>query len=559
MTIWANRRNRLNVGLILAAILTVGLLAACGESEPEAPVIAPTAAPAPSISPEPVAQATPDVAGTEPEEPVEPDEAVIVTFEHPDLGTILTDGAGHTLYLFTLDKQNESTCNSLCAETWVPLSSLGEPSSEQGARVRAITRDDGSLQVAYNGWPLYRLVADKETGDAFGQNVGDAWFVVSPAGGPIQNNALVMTSKTATLGTHLIEGSGRTVYLFTMDERGKSNCNSGCSTAWPPLLTLGDPADDEGAVGRLLDSTTRDDGSTQVTYNGWPLYYFAADTRPGDANGQNVADNWFVVSTAGGPIQDNAAVKTFDHPDLGAILTDTSGRTIYLFADDEKSKSNCTEGCATAWPPLLTLGDPTGNEWILPDLLRTTNRPDGSTQVTYNGWPLYYFGPEQKPGDTNGQNVADVWFVVSPAGVAITPTNVEAPVAVASTPTSVRVKPDNVQEIAVIQNYRASEFFPSTVIAVKDQPLFLYMTRLHKEHVNMFTIEPFLRDTEFFPPGTMQFLELNLDQAGEFQMRNVGHLFQGAFIVVETPEDAKALVAEMGVQEFSIIHDLGNL
>ena len=67
------------------------------------------------------------MAATEPEEPVEPGETVILTFEHPDLGTILTDGAGHTLYLFTLDKQNESTCNSLRAErgslcqVWVSL------------------------------------------------------------------------------------------------------------------------------------------------------------------------------------------------------------------------------------------------------------------------------------------------------------------------------------------------------------------------------------------------------------------------------------------------------
>ena len=314
-----------------------------------------------------------------------PVEVAISAFEHPELGTILTDGRGGALYLFTMDTRSNSNCSSGCVETWPPLVTLGEPAAGEGVdgiRLLSITREDGSLQVTYNGWPLYRFSGDEKPSDAKGQNVNNTWFVVSTAGGPIQNNAIVKTSEHPALGTILIEGSGRTVYLFAVDERNKSSCKGGCATAWPPLLTVGDPTGDEGVVSGLLGTTTRDDGSTQVTYNGWPLYYFAPDKKPGDTRGQNIGDIWFVVSTAGGPIQNNAVVKTSEHPVLGTILTEESGRTIYLFTEDENNKSNCTGDCATAWPPLLTVGSPAGDEGVVSGLLGTTTRDDGSTQVT---------------------------------------------------------------------------------------------------------------------------------------------------------------------------------
>ena len=128
-----------------------------------------------------------------------------------------------------------------------------------------------------------------------------------------------------------------------------------------PLLTVRDASAGEGVTIDALGSITRDDGSNQVTYNGWPLYYFAGDETPGDAEGQNSGGVWFVVSVYGGPTQDNATVTTSEHPQLGTILTDASGRTLYLFTVDERDKSNCLGGCALAWPPLLTVGDPTAD------------------------------------------------------------------------------------------------------------------------------------------------------------------------------------------------------
>jgi len=101
------------------------------------------------------------------------------------------------------------------------------------------------------------------------------------------------------LGTFLVDGDGRTLYLFTIDEPGVSNCDEACLQAWPPLLTAGDPTAAGSADATLLGTLTRADGTLQVTYAGWPLYLFAADATPGDVNGQGVNDVWFVVAPDG--------------------------------------------------------------------------------------------------------------------------------------------------------------------------------------------------------------------------------------------------------------------
>ena len=114
----------------------------------------------------------------------------------------------------------------------------------------------------------------------------------------------------------------------------------------------------------------------------------------------------------------------------------------------------------------------------------------------------------------------------------------------------------NVQKIAIIEDYAASRFFPDRIVVIENVPLQLYVTRLHKEHVNRFTIEPFLASRAFFPPGTMGVEEFTPDQAGEFKMHNVGHGYRGDFLVAHTVDEARIRIAEGGVQEFSLIHDL---
>ena len=102
---------------------------------------------------------------------------------------------------------------------------------------------------------------------------------------------------------------------------------------------------------------------------------------------------------------------------LGEILTDQDGNTLYLFVPDAQGPSVCNDGCAAAWPPLV--GGVVAGDGVDVSLLGTATRDDGSEQVTYNGWPLYYYVDDAEPGDTNGQGVNDVWFVLSATGDAI--------------------------------------------------------------------------------------------------------------------------------------------
>ena len=329
-----------------------------------ATIILPTAIPSPSL-----------------ETPAPPTGTVTVqAAEHADLGTILVDQSGRTLYLFTEDERNQSSCVNQCAEAWPPL--LSETDASAGEAVTSgalglITRADGTSQVTYNDWPLYYFAGDASAGDAAGQSNGDVWFVVSVYGGPKQNNAAVNISEHPELGVILTGASGRTLYLFTVDDRDISNCLGGCALAWPPLLTVGDPTAEADIADERLSTIIRSDGSEQVTYNGWPLYYYALDQGPGDARGQDSGSLWYVVSTYGGPIQTNVLVQTSDRPGLGVILTEASGRTVYLFTMDEPNQSNCIGGCALAWPPLLTVGSPALEEGLPGEGLDSVRREDG--------------------------------------------------------------------------------------------------------------------------------------------------------------------------------------
>lgn len=107
---------------------------------------------------------------------------------------------------------------------------------------------------------------------------------------------------------------------------------------------------------------------------------------------------------------------------LGPILVDGTGRVLYLFEADTSSKSTCSGSCAAAWPPLLTSGTPTGGQGVKANLLGTTTRSDGTTQVTYNGHPLYYYAGDSKAGDMNGQDISQFgakWYVLDANGVKV--------------------------------------------------------------------------------------------------------------------------------------------
>lgn len=214
-----------------------------------------------------------------------------------ELGHVLTDADGMTLYVFSNDEMGTSNCTGGCAENWPPLTVDGDsvpvaPLSVPG-ELGTTEREDGSMQVTYNGWPLYGWVNDEGPGDTTGQAVNDVWWVANL-------NPSVQVAEHPEHGSILVGPTGMTLYLFDNDEDGVSNCTGGCATNWPPLVGGFDeaagvlPLAGEGVDGEL-SLVERDDGGMQVAYDGVPLYYWANDSVPGDATGQNVGDVWFVV------------------------------------------------------------------------------------------------------------------------------------------------------------------------------------------------------------------------------------------------------------------------
>ncbi len=125
-------------------------------------------------------------------------------------------------------------------------------------------------------------------------------------------------------------------------------------------------------------------------------------------------------ATGGGGTQaaDNgsAAVVKVVESDLGRILADADGRTLYMFTPDRDGISTCYDQCATTWPPLTVDDEQPFGDGVEAAKLGTTERKDGAKQVIFAGQPLYYYAPDRSPGDTKGQGVNDIWFVVSPDG-----------------------------------------------------------------------------------------------------------------------------------------------
>jgi predicted lipoprotein with Yx(FWY)xxD motif len=102
---------------------------------------------------------------------------------------------------------------------------------------------------------------------------------------------------------------------------------------------------------------------------------------------------------------------------LGTIITDADGVTLYVFLNDTEGESTaCTGDCADSWPALIVRGELEAGGDVDESLLGTVDHPSGSMQATYAGRPLYYFAGDEQPGDTNGQGLGEVWFVVSPSG-----------------------------------------------------------------------------------------------------------------------------------------------
>ncbi len=244
------------------------------------------------------------------------------------------------------------------------------------------------------------------------------------------------TTAATTIGDVFSKaGDGLTLYTFENDRNdtggdgnGDSDCNDACATTWPPLL-----ADETSVAEGFFTIITRDDGtSLQWAFKGLPLYTFSGDSASGDVNGEGSGDAWFVARP--NPYQQAAVddtAKGILFVGRGSVLNtdgtggqaterlDREGFTLYTFENDRNDTdgdgagdSDCNAGCAEVWPPLYADAAATdGGAFTVVD------RDDGTRQWALNGLPLYFYAPDQAPGETRGEGAGDVWYVARPAPI----------------------------------------------------------------------------------------------------------------------------------------------
>ena len=224
-------------------------------------------------------------------------------------------------------------------------------------------------------------------------------------------SADTVRATAGTPGTVLTDAQGRTLYYFANDraDSGASACSGQCAALWPAFsagtVTVSSPLDPAD-----FGSITRADGTKQTTYYGWPLYYYSGDAAPGDVKGDGVLGIWFVF-------RPDESVLVAHTPALGSYLTDTAGKTLYVFTKDTATTTACSGTCLAKWPafaPDYPLKVPSSlNLADFAPLART----DNVTQTAYKGQPLYYYSGDNAPGDTKGQGFNNLWYVANVSGV----------------------------------------------------------------------------------------------------------------------------------------------
>jgi len=230
--------------------------------------------------------------------------------ESAQLGKVLTDSAGFTLYRFDKDTAEppKSSCDGDCAKAWPPVPAEGAEAATgvDKTLLGEVTRSDGTKQLTIGGWPMYRYAKDTKAGDTNGQGVGGTWFASAPNGkkATLADLPGLSVRNDPKLGDIVVDKNGMTVYRFMKDQAwpvSKSACTGACLEKWP-AVSIVSPNDTKGVKKKGLMGFTRPDGVKQMTVNCWPIYTFSGDTAPGDTNGQGVGGTWYAVSPEGKPV-----------------------------------------------------------------------------------------------------------------------------------------------------------------------------------------------------------------------------------------------------------------
>jgi predicted lipoprotein with Yx(FWY)xxD motif len=229
-----------------------------------------------------------------------------------ELGKVVTDNAGFTLYRFDKDTASppKSNCEGDCAKAWpaVPADGVTAAAGTDQSALGSVTRADGTKQLTIGGWPMYRYAKDANPGDTNGQNVGGTWHAAAPDGkkaaaaAPAPAAAMpgLSVRKDPKLGDVIVDARGMTVYRFKKDSAWpmKSACTGACLEKWPVVAPV-DKTNTQGIALKGFVTFDRPDGVKQQSITCWPVYTFSGDTKPGDTNGQGVGGTWYAVSPEG--------------------------------------------------------------------------------------------------------------------------------------------------------------------------------------------------------------------------------------------------------------------
>ncbi len=218
----------------------------------------------------------------------------------------------------------------------------------------------------------------------------------------------------------LVDSEGFSLYFFTRDANGESACEGGCLSNWP-IFHADDIELGAGLNSSDFGSIDRGGGEMQTTYKGWPLYYYAADSDAGDTNGDGVGTIWYVANPdydlmiADAQLVGHDGENYLDDYTVGEgmtqYFTDAEGNTIYRYVNDTKDTNNY--GNDATWPIFFVEIDqlPSG---MNPDDFGQID-VSGEPQLTFKGWPLYYFGQDNTRGDNKGVSVPSpgVWPIIN--------------------------------------------------------------------------------------------------------------------------------------------------
>jgi predicted lipoprotein with Yx(FWY)xxD motif len=325
---------------------------------------------------------------------------------------VYADSRGMTLYTYDKDTAHGTACAGECASVWP--AALAPATAIPITDWSLLDRADGK-QWVFRGAPLYRFANDKAIGEATGEGADGAWHAAlfrPGAGMPLPDGIAVREIADAG-GMGLVDSLGRTLYTFDGNAtHPKPECRAGdCARLWVAL----EAPEIAKPMGRFA-AIARDDGISQWTYRGKPLYTFAADQNPGDVNGMGVDSQFHIALIVRFFMPADATIR--GTVELGNILVTRRGATLYQrdrvtmeelhpFRTDHGSPAlgralgtaTCDEICTKLWPPFTAPAAALpGGFWDV------VTRTDGTRQWAYKGFALYTYAAD-KPGDIGGNAI----------------------------------------------------------------------------------------------------------------------------------------------------------